>query len=90
MIGKIGQFKGPFARNQIITLDSEYNIQLGISIGEKDSMSKNWKLRVLIDNKEIWIWHRCIYNPETNIFHHTIQFPDGAPESVILDYMILE
>ena len=90
MTGKIGQFKGPFTENQTITLDSEYNIQLGIAIGEKDCMKNNWKLRVLIDNEEIWIKHRCIYNPDVTIFHHTITFPDGAPESTIVDYIILE
>lgn len=90
MTGQIGQFKGPFEANEIITLDSEHSLRLGISIGEKDSMSSNWELLVQIDNKEILVKYQLIYNPDAAIDHHTIVFPNGAPASTIVDYMILE
>lgn len=108
LTGTVGQYKGPFSANQIISIDTEYNLQLGISIGEKDAMV-NWSSLSEEEEKEKWPWtpssliviidgnekqtvlgKKYIYNPDTKIFHHTIVFPNGAPASTIVDYMILD
>lgn len=108
LTGTIGQYKGPFDVNQIISIDTEYSLQLGISIGEKDAMI-NWNSLSEEEKKKKWPWtppslivvidgdeeqvilsKKGVYNLDTSIFHHTITFPNGAPESVIVDYMILD
>lgn len=101
-IGKIGQYKGPFNMNETINITTNHNLQLGFSIGEKDAMhqlnskdKKEWSwviepLIVKIDEQLIKIGQKCVYNPDPQIFHHTITFPYGAPASTIVDYIILE
>lgn len=103
-VGTIGQYKGPFTSSDSIILNSETPIEIGVSIGEKDAMKQlanndvwGWTdapLIINIDGEDkqipIAIGQRFIYNPEIGIFHHTISFPNGAPSSTIIDYMILE
>ena len=87
--GTIEQYQGPLDPNSVINLYG--NCIIGISINEDDYMkagstSGNKSFRFLINGNQIWMGRTYLYQTikpiENNV---TIQFPDGAPESVLVE-----
>ena len=92
--GEIGQIQGPFTNNDIINFGGNKQIKLGIIIGEKDLLSLGTftiKIRSANSNEEIiQFGQNGIYELTEPTLINTIVFPQGAPESLIVDYVILE
>jgi len=89
--GMIGQEKGPFTSNDSIIFKKK--IKLGVIIGEKDYMKYSpFQIKIQLDSSNesiIQIGQKGIYELY-EIYVDTISFPAGAPDSVIIDYVILE
>lgn len=87
--GTIGQIQGPFAADESINFQN-YFVKLGIFIGEKDLMDFDWHFPVKINNIDIIIGSFGMYELEEPIQISSISFPQGAQESVMIDYVILD
>ena len=92
--GVIQQFKGPFYTNQTLNIPSVSYCRIGISIGQDDYLqweaNHNEKLKVQINEEDIFIGQTFMYQTNypigvLNQVYTTITFPDGAPESTIVD-----
>lgn len=94
--GSIGQIKGPLAINDSITFSTSNvagrppDLKLGISIDEKDLMTYEWRFPVVINDISISVGSTGRYEIDDNIAIDTISFPQGAPASVIIDYVVLD
>lgn len=94
--GAIGQIKGPLTINDSIVFSTSNaaglppDLKLGISIDEKDLMTYGWKFPVSINNTRILIGSTGRYEFDEKVTINTISFPQGAPASVIIDYVVLD
>jgi len=97
--GAIGQIKGPLTNKESITFSTGNeagagrppDLKLGISIDEKDLMTYGWRFEVTINkNIRILIGSTGRYEFDEKIAVDTISFPEGAPASVIIDYVVLD
>lgn len=93
-VGALQQVKGPFNTGEEIKITGARACKIGISIGEDDFMS--WKSNIetgkqgedfvfTINEKEIHMGRTYMYETDTQISNAIITFPDGAPQSVIVD-----
>lgn len=84
--GQIGQIKGPFSSGSNILNNNLLTGKFGISIGEKDLMKiKDFKFR--INNVEYLMGRTGIYEICEPYEVSSIEFPEGAPASVVIDYI---
>ena len=91
--GTIGRVQGPIAAGEVINFaasGSAKYFKLGISISEKDLMSFNWRFPVKINNLNIVIGKSGVYEPDGMLQVSQIVFPQGAPASVTIDYVVLD
>ena len=87
--GQIGQFKGPFSSGDNILNNNLLTGKFGISIGEKDLMKiKDFKFR--INNVEYLMGRTGIYEICEPYEVSSIEFPEGAPASVVIDYINID
>ena len=87
--GVIGQIQGPFDPNQSFEFNNNA-IKLGIFIGEKDLMTFDWHFPVDINNERVIIYKKGMYEPNVPLILNKVSFPQGAPASVFIDYVVLE
>ena len=72
--------------------------KFGISIGEKDYMifdkEEKDKFKFIIDFGDgetiVWMGKTQIYESDEGIRINTLKFPQGAPASVLIEYVILD
>ena len=89
-IGTIEQFKGPFTSPSTVQIPSSSNCKIGISIGEDDFMllgssSSDSSLKININGQQIWMGKTYIYEIGQQIDNTVLSFPEGAPNSTIVD-----
>lgn len=94
-VGSIGQIQGPFSENDVISFSNNYNYKIGIIIGDPDFMtfgnSNDKGFTMKIDNDTLIRFGReGIYELDDEISLSSLKFPQGAPASVIVDYVVLE
>ena len=89
--GAIGQIQGPFNSSDILNFNNE-GVKLGISIAEKDLMTyggtEEKGFIVQINEENIRFGREGIYESDDWILLNTVSFPQGAPESVLVEYVI--
>ncbi len=88
--GSIGQVQGPLTSADIINFNNNY-VKLGISIGEKDLMA--WEAEhhdfiFQIDSVRIKLGQTGMYETDDVIRINQLNFPDGAPASLLVEYVI--
>lgn len=93
-VGSLQQVKGPFESQDEIRVTGARACKIGISIGEDDFMS--WKSNIetgkqgedfifTINGEEIHMGRTYMYETDHPVSNAIITFPDGAPQSVIVD-----
>ncbi len=87
--GVIGQVQGPFSSGDVFIFSNK-SIKVGIFINEKDLMTFNWEFPVQINGVNIIIYKAGMYEPNVSLPISSISFPQGAPASVFIDYVVLE
>ena len=87
--GSIGQLQGPFTITDVIYFNNVH-VKLGISIDEKDLMSYNDEFIFAIDGENIKIGREGMYETDDPVRMNTLWFPEGAPASVLVEYVILD
>ena len=89
--GAIGQVQGPFATNEILNFNGA-EVKLGISIAEKDLMTYEQTINkgfvILINNELVKLGYEGIYESDDWIILNQISFPQGAPPSILIEYVI--
>ena len=89
--GAIGHVQGPFTNNTIFNFQNK-EIKLGISIAEKDLMtfetSEDLGFIFQIDNEYIKLGKEGIYESDDWIRLNQLSFPNGAPSSVLIEYVV--
>lgn len=89
--GSIGQIQGPLTSVDTINFNKSF-VKLGISIGEKDLMtyqeSENKSLMFQIDNELIKLGQDGIYETDDVVQINQLTFPQGAPASLLIEYVI--
>lgn len=91
--GAIGQIQGPFSSGTSFVFPSSdvgKSLKIGIFIGEKDLMTYNWKFPINLNGENIIIYKAGMYEPNVALPMTSISFPQGAPASVFIDYVVLE
>ena len=92
--GAIGQIQGPFTVDDYIDFNTNKYIKLGISINEKDLMtfeeSNAGGYTIQIDDTLIRLGRDGMYELTEGAHLKRISFPQGAPASVIVDYVVLD
>lgn len=90
--GSIGQIQGPFTNTDTIDFSNK-DIKIGISIGEKDLMTyggtESKGFTVKIDDVLIRFGRDGIYELDEEMRIGLVSFPQGAPASVLIEYVIL-
>lgn len=93
--GVIGQIQGPFEQNQFFDFNNKI-IKLGIFIAEKDLMTflgDNQNMQgfpVDINGERVIIYKKGMYEPNVPLSLARVSFPQGAPASVFIDYVVLD
>lgn len=89
--GSIGQIQGPLTSTDTINFNKSF-VKLGISLGEKDLMtykeSENKSLMFQIDNELIKLGQDGIYETDDVVQINQLTFPQGAPASLLIEYVI--
>lgn len=87
--GTLGQVKGPFkaGENAIAAIGGEQTLRFGISIDKKDFMSFKDDFIFNINGQEFHMSKACVYEVDESVSVSSIVFPNGAPESVIINYV---
>lgn len=94
-IGTIGQYKGPFSSSENIATKIGIGaaVKFGVTIGEKDYMKiKNFKMKIngaTLTDPLFHIGKTFIYEIDDKFVLSELSFPEGAPASTIIDYVIL-
>ena len=85
--GQIGQIKGPFSSEENVLSDLLTG-KIGISIGEKDLMKGDFYFRI---NDSLYLMGETgMYEIDEPYVISSIVFPNGAPASVIIDYINMD
>ena len=95
--GSIGQIQGPFSENDVFTFrglnDGIVYVKLGIIINDKDLMtfgdSEDKGFTVRINGDLIRFGWEGIYELDEVMKIDSLSFPQGAPASVIIDYVVM-
>ena len=87
--GAIGQVQGPFSRGEMFTFSNK-SIKVGIFINEKDLMTFDWEFPIRINGIDVIVYKPGMYEPNVSLPISSISFPQGAPASVFIDYVVLE
>ena len=92
--GAVGQLKGPFSQNESFAFIG-VKVKLGVSVGEKDFMqfgnpTGNNGFAIRLDNELIRIGRTFLYETDDATDFVQLSFPQGAPASLIVDYVIVE
>ena len=88
--GSIGQIQGPFAAGDVINFNNKF-VKLGVIIGEKDLMTyESTGFDMVIDGVRIRFGREGIYELDDRLQIGSISFPQGAPASVLIDYVIID
>lgn len=96
-VGVMEQYQGPFVEGKSFQFDRPCII--GLSVSEDDYMLAGLPLdnqgriqersiKFLINGEEIWLGRTYIYETEQQIGNNTgitLTFPDGAPDSILLN-----
>ena len=89
--GSIGQIQGPLTSADTINFNKSF-VKLGISLGENDLMtyqeSENKSLMFQIDNELIRLGQDGIYETDDVVQINQLTFPQGAPASLLIEYVI--
>ena len=91
--GSIGQLQGPFSQGDSIRFGA--GVKLGFAIGEKDFMkagdpNTNNGFAFKIDDQLIRMGRTYLYETDDSTKVTSVSFPQGAPASLIIDYVIAE
>ena len=88
--GSIGQIQGPFSSNDIINFDNKF-VKLGVIIKDKDLMTyEETGFYMLINDILIQFGREGIYELDDTLSINSISFPQGAPPSLLIDYVIID
>ena len=89
--GAIGQVQGPFQANDFLNFNGK-QVKLGVSIAEKDLMTYGGTeikgFTIKIDDELIKLGREGIYESDDWVELNQITFPQGAPVSVLIEYVI--
>ena len=85
-VGTIKQYQGPFEEGYQLNLQGHCII--GISISEDDYMilgANQKSFQFTINGQQIWLGRTYMYQTEEQINNTIITFPDGAPDSTLIE-----
>ena len=91
----------PYIINKVNSMGGNINnpifAKIGITLAEKDFMlfgenKSSFKMLITIDGdtQEIWMGKTQIYESDNGLNLSSLIFPQGAPASVFIDYVILD
>ena len=95
-VGTMEQYQGPFDENE--SFQFNHPCVIGLSVSEDDYMQagapldqqgqiQDQSIRFTINGEQIWLGRTYIYETEqqTGISEVVLTFPDGAPDSILLN-----
>ena len=90
--GAIGQLKGPFSQGESISFAGA-GVKIGFAIGEKDFMkagnpNTNNGFAIQINDQLVRMGRTYLYETDNSTEITTVSFPQGAPPSLLIDYVI--
>ena len=92
--GNIIQYQGPFSNGYSISFPSIATVRFGVQLSIKDMMENpNFYFQVNMRNSQsptnIYLGQTAMYESDDYLPISSISFPQGAPPSFTLEYIIL-